>query len=82
MPRAYSIDLRERVIGDWIDFYNTARPHSALAGRTPAEAYGIGWPVDMMDKAHVLPTSPQVQQQQQDVINRVLAARYRNWNTP
>jgi len=30
----------ERVIGEWIDFYNTERPHSALAGRTPAEAYG------------------------------------------
>ena len=29
----------ERVIGAWIDFYNTERPHSALAGRTPAEAY-------------------------------------------
>jgi putative transposase len=22
----------ERVIGEWIDFYNTERPHSALAG--------------------------------------------------
>ena len=32
--------VAERVIGDWIDFYNTERPHSALAGRTPAEAYG------------------------------------------
>ncbi len=30
----------ERVIGEWIDFYNTERPHSALAGQTPAEAYG------------------------------------------
>ncbi len=29
----------ERVICDWIDFYNTERPHSALAGQTPAEAY-------------------------------------------
>ena len=64
----------ERVIGDWIDFYNTARPHSALAGRTPAEAYGTGRPVDMMDKAIALPTSPQAQHQQQDVINRALAA--------
>jgi putative transposase len=27
----------ERVIGAWIEFYNTERPHSALAGRTPAE---------------------------------------------
>ncbi len=66
--------VAERVIGDWIDFYNTERPHSALAGRTPAEAYGAGRPVDMMDKARALPTSPQAQQQQQDVINRVLAA--------
>ena len=66
----------ERVIGEWIGFYNTERPHSAHAGRTPAEAYGIGQPVDMMDNASALPTSPpaQQQQQQQDVINRILAA--------
>ena len=64
----------ERVIGEWIDFYNTERPHSALAGQTPAEAYGAGQPVDMMDKPDGLPTSPQAQQQQQDVINRTLAA--------
>jgi putative transposase len=64
----------ERVIGDWIEFYNRERPHSALAGRTPAEAYGAGQPVDMMDKARALPTSPQARQQQQDVINRILAA--------
>ena len=31
--------VAERVIGEWIDFYNVERPHSALAGRTPAEAY-------------------------------------------
>ncbi len=36
----------ERVIGEWIDFYNTVRPHSALAGRTPAEACGPGRPLD------------------------------------
>ena len=64
----------ERVIGDWIDFYNSERPHSALAGRTPAEAYAAGRPVDMMDKARALPTSPQAQQHRQDVINRTLAA--------
>ena len=28
-----------RVIADWIDFYNTIRPHSALDGRTPHEEY-------------------------------------------
>ena len=64
----------QRVIDDWIAFYNGERPHSALADRTPAEAYGLGRPVDMMDKASALPTSPQAQQQQQDVINRILAA--------
>jgi putative transposase len=26
-------------ISHWIDFYNTRRPHSSLAGRTPDEAY-------------------------------------------
>ncbi len=26
-------------IGQWIGYYNTSRPHSALAGQTPAEAY-------------------------------------------
>ena len=64
----------ERVIGEWIDFYNTERPHSALDGQTPAEAYGTGQPMDLMDKARALPTSPQAQQQQHDVINRILAA--------
>ena len=39
-----------RVIGEWIAFYNTIRPHSALGGRTPAEAYRGDTPVDMMDK--------------------------------
>ncbi len=64
----------EQVIGEWIRFYNAERPHSSLDGRTPAEAYGAGRPVDMMDKPDGLPTSPQAQQQQQDVINRILAA--------
>lgn len=63
----------ERVIGNWIGFYNSERPHSALGGCTPAEAYAAGKPVDMMDKAGALPTSPQAQQQQ-DVIDRILAA--------
>ena len=64
----------ERVIRDWIGFYNTERPHSSLAGQTPAEAYGVVRPVDMMDKAGALPTSPQAQQQQKDLINEILAA--------
>jgi len=72
----------ERVIGEWIDFYNTERPHSFLGDRTPAEAYAIARPMDMMDKAHALPTSPQgiarrfgqAQQRQQNMINRIQAA--------
>ena len=52
----------ERVIGEWIGFYNTERPHSALGDQTPAEAYGAVQPMDMMDKAPALPTSPQAQQ--------------------
>ncbi len=50
-----------RVIGDWVAFYNTERPHSALGSATPAEAYASERPVDMMDKACALPTSPQAQ---------------------
>ena len=64
----------ERVIGEWIGFYNAGRPHSSLGGKTPAEAYTAGQPVDMVDKADALPTSPQAQQQQSDMINRILAA--------
>ena len=29
----------QRVIDTWMAFYNETRPHLALAGRTPAEAY-------------------------------------------
>jgi putative transposase len=66
----------ERVIEDWIGFYNTERPHSALSGRTPLEAYRREEPVDMMDKPlRALTTSPQAPQQQQgDQIKRILAA--------
>ncbi|MEE9184713.1 MAG: hypothetical protein V3U39_09610 [Acidimicrobiia bacterium] len=36
-----------------MDFYNTERPHSALAGRTSAEAYGAGRLVDT-GRAHAM----------------------------
>jgi putative transposase len=65
----------ERVIGEWIAFYNTERPHSALDGSTPAEAYATQRPVDMMDKARALPTSPQARQQQKAFdLNGIMAA--------
>jgi putative transposase len=66
--------VAERVIAQWIDFYNTERPHSSFDGRTPAEAYGADRPVDMMDKPDGLPTSQQVPQQRQYLINRIQAA--------
>ena len=47
-----------RVIDEWIGFYTTERPHSALGGRTPAEAYRGARPVDMMDTSlRAVPTS-------------------------
>jgi len=59
--------VAERVIGEWINFYNTERPHSFLDGQTPSEAYWRQRPVDMMDKANALTTYPQAQQQQEDI---------------
>ena len=65
----------ERVIGTWIDFYNTERPHSALDGATPTEAYSTGRPVDVMDKARALPTYPQAKQQRKALkVIEILAA--------
>lgn len=37
----------DRVIGEWINFYNTERPHSVHDGQTPAEACGNGRPMDI-----------------------------------
>ena len=55
------------LIDEWVRFYNVERPHLALDGRTPAEAYRDETPVDMMGKPlRALPTSPQAQQQQQE----------------
>ena len=39
--RFESIQHAARAIGDWIQFYNTCRPHQALAMRTPAEAFRL-----------------------------------------
>jgi len=58
--------VAERVIGEWIDFYNTERPHSALGGETPEQTYLALKPVEMLDKARALPTFPPAQQQQQN----------------
>ncbi|WP_236692544.1 integrase core domain-containing protein, partial [Rhodobacter capsulatus] len=39
--RFESIQHANRVIGDWISFYNHRRPHQALAMRTPVEAFRL-----------------------------------------
>jgi hypothetical protein len=65
----------ERVIAEWIAYYNAERPHSSLDGAAPAEFYAANRPVDMMDKAGALPTSPRAQQQQKAFgLERILAA--------
>ena len=65
-----------RVIGEWIDFYNAERPHSALGGKTSAEAYRGDPPADMMDKQlRALPTYPQAQQRRQEDRSKEILAR-------
>jgi putative transposase len=65
-------------IGAWFAFYNTRRPHQALANRTPMAVWHAGVTgalgekaVDMtlrLDNAGALPTCPQPPQQQQVLI--------------
>jgi putative transposase len=60
----------------WRDDYNHVRPHSALAWKTPAEVAALHrqWPVDLMDNARALPTTPQAQQQKKK--NEILGLGY------
>ena len=63
------------LIDEWIGFYNTERPHSALDGKTPAETYRSNPPVDMMDKLLcALPTPSQAQQQRQEDLSKEILA--------
>ena len=39
--RFESLQHAMRVIGDWIQFYNSRRPHQALGMKTPDEAYAL-----------------------------------------
>lgn len=56
--------VAEQVIAAWLHFYSSERPHSALAGLSPEQAYNSRKPMEMMDKARALPTVPQAQQPQ------------------
>ena len=39
--RFETLQHASRIIGDWIGFYNTQRPHQALGMKTPAEAFAL-----------------------------------------
>lgn len=68
--KIYRLDLASVMearyaITEYMNFYNTQRPHQSLDYETPAKVYFDGIqeePVDMMDKFYNLPTYPQVQQ--------------------
>ena len=64
----------QRVIARWIAFYNTERPHSALADSTPAEAYDKGMLMEIQAEPHPSPAPLPAQPEQRDVLNRTLAA--------
>ncbi len=53
-------------IGGWLHFYNDERLHQALDYRTPSAVFAAARrPVDMIDIADAMTTSPQAQQQPQ-----------------
>ena len=67
--KAYADGSEARAgIAAWITFYNTERFHQALGNRTPMLVWREGTapaaagPVEMMDNAAALTTSPQQQQ--------------------
>ncbi len=61
----------QRVISRWVEFYNTQRPHSALGGSTPQEAYERRLQrTEPQTSPAPLPAPPE----QEDVLNRTLAA--------
>ena len=40
-PRFESLQHANRVLSDWIQFYNEVRPHQALGMKPPVEAYAL-----------------------------------------
>ena len=64
----------QRVIARWMEFYNTQRPHSALDGSTPAEAYEKGMLMEMQAEARRPPAPLPAQPQHENVLDRPLAA--------
>ena len=64
----------QKVISRWVAFYNSRRPHSALGGATPAEAYDRGLPAETRKMTVGSSPSLPVQLQHQDEVNKNLAA--------
>ncbi len=64
----------QRLISRWFAFYDRARPHSALGGSTPAEVYEKGMLTQRPAQRCSSPASLPAQPEQQDVLNRTLAA--------
>jgi len=64
----------QRLFSSWFAFYHRARPHSALEGSTPAEAYEKGMLTQRPAQRCTSPTSLPTQPEQQDVLDRTRAA--------
>ena len=64
----------QRLISRWFAFYDRARPHSALGGSTPAEAYEKGMLTQRPAQRRSSPASLPALPEQQDMLNRTLAA--------
>ncbi len=64
----------QRLISSWFAFYDRARPHSVLGGSTPAEAYEKGMLTQRLAQRRGAPASLPALPQQQDMLNRTLAA--------
>ena len=64
----------QKVISRWVAFYNSRRPHSALGGSTPVEAYDRGLQAETRKKTVGSSPSLPVATQHQDGVNKNLAA--------
>ena len=62
----------QRTIANWLHFYDTQRPHSALARSTPAEAYERG--LQEQPGLHTPPAPLPVPSEHEHVLNTTLAA--------
>ena len=64
----------QRLVARWFAFMIGGRPHSALGGSTPVDAYEKGMLPEMQTKRPGLPTPLPAQLEQRDVLNRTVAA--------